>query len=180
MKNLKRFSVPTNIKCSKCADGEYHIKWGRNGQFLACSNYPDCNSTEDFKKQLDGTITIIPKEYVNDPCPECGKRMIVKTGRYGKFVTCEEYPTCKTALPFSLGITCPECKKGTFVEKKSRYGKLFYGCSNYPECTNALWNEPVEKNCQKCGYPVMMKRITKKLGEHFECPKCHHKETSEK
>jgi DNA topoisomerase-1 len=172
MKNLKKQSIPTGVHCRKCADGEYQIKWGKNGQFLACSNYPDCNSTEDFKKNLEGKITIVEKEFANDPCPTCGKRMAIKKGKYGKFLACEEYPTCMTTLPFTLDVHCPECKKGKFAEKKSRYGKIFYGCSNYPECSNAMWTKPFDFGCKKCGYAVMGEKYTKKNGKQLECPKC--------
>lgn len=175
MKNLKKQSIPTGVHCRKCADGEYQIKWGRNGQFLACSNYPDCNSTEDFKRSLDGVITIVEKEFANEPCPTCGKRMAIKKGKYGKFLACEEYPTCMTTLPFTLDVQCPECKKGKFAEKKSRYGKIFYGCSNYPECNNAMWTKPFPFACQKCGYAVMGEKFTKKNGKQLECPKCRHR-----
>jgi DNA topoisomerase-1 len=175
MKNLKKQEIPTGIHCQKCSDGEYLIKWGRNGQFLACSNYPECNSTQDFKKHLDGTLEIIPKEYSKEKCPTCGKRMEVKKGRYGRFLTCEDYPGCKTTLPYMLDVHCPECKTGRFAEKQSRYGKVFYGCTSYPDCTNAMWTLPREFKCPECGYPVMGQRITKRMGEHLECPKCRHK-----
>tara|TARA_Y100000782_G_scaffold79701_1_gene85991 strand:- start:242261 stop:244843 length:2583 start_codon:yes stop_codon:yes gene_type:complete len=176
MKNLKKQSIPTGINCKKCDDGEYTIKWGRNGQFLACSNYPDCNSTHDFKKSLDGTITILPKNWFHDPCPTCGKKMEVKTGKYGRFVRCEDYPHCDTTLPYTLQITCPECKVGKFAEKKSRYGKFFYGCSNYPNCENALWSKPYKYDCAGCGYPIMTFKETKRWGKELICPKCKHKE----
>lgn len=172
MKNLKKQSIPTGVHCRKCADGEYQIKWGKNGQFLACSNYPDCNSTEDFKKTLDGKIIIVEKEFANDPCPTCGKRMAIKKGKFGKFLACEEYPTCMTTAPFTIDVTCPECKKGKFAEKKSRYGKIFYGCSNYPDCNNAMWSKPYAFGCKKCGYAVMGEKFTKKNGKQLECPKC--------
>ncbi|MDB9786711.1 type I DNA topoisomerase [Bacteriovoracaceae bacterium] len=172
MKNLKKTLIPTGMKCVKCTDGEYHIKWGRNGQFFACSNYPECTSTEDFKKHLDESYEIIPKKYTKDPCPECGKRLIVKKGRFGRFLACEEYPNCKTTLPYTLDIFCPECKVGKFAEKKSRYGKIFYGCSSYPDCTNAMWSLPKEFGCTGCGYAVMGMRETKRLGIHLQCPKC--------
>ncbi len=175
MKNLKKQNIPTGINCKKCEDGEYTIKWGRNGQFLACSNYPDCNSTYDFKKSLDGTITILPKNWFHDPCPTCGKKLEVKTGKYGRFVRCEEYPQCETTLPYTLKITCPECKVGKFAEKKSRYGKFFYGCSNYPNCENALWSMPYEYDCPSCGYGIMTYRETKREGKQLQCPKCKHK-----
>lgn len=175
MKNLKKQQIPTGIKCTKCDTGEYQIKWGRNGQFLACSNYPDCNSTHDFKKELSGKINILPKEYFHDDCPTCGKHLEVKTGKFGRFVRCEDYPQCDTTLPYTLNVKCPECKKGKFAEKKSRYGKFFYGCTSYPDCTNAMWAPPIEHDCPGCGYPIMIERETKRDGKHLQCPKCKHK-----
>lgn len=175
MKNLKKQAIPSGVHCRKCGDGEYQIKWGRNGQFLACSNYPDCNSTEDFKKTLDGKIHIVDKEFASDPCPTCNKRMTIKKGKFGKFLACEEYPTCMTTLPFTIDVHCPECKKGKFAEKKSRYGKIFYGCSNYPDCNNAMWTKPYAFGCPKCGHAVMGEKFTKKNGQQLECPKCRHR-----
>jgi DNA topoisomerase-1 len=175
MKNLKKQAIPTGVHCRKCGDGEYQIKWGKNGQFLACSNYPDCNSTEDFKRSLDGKISIVEKEFAKEKCPTCAKRMAIKKGKYGKFLACEEYPTCATTLPFTIDVQCPECKKGKFAEKKSRFGKLFYGCSNYPECNNAMWSKPFPFACKKCGYAVMGEKFTKKNGDQLECPKCRHR-----
>jgi DNA topoisomerase-1 len=175
MKNLKKQNIPTGIDCKKCEDGEYTIKWGRNGQFLACSNYPDCNSTVDFQKTLEGEITILPKNWFHDPCPTCNKKLEVKTGKYGRFVRCEDYPQCETTLPYTLKITCPECKVGKFAEKKSRYGKFFYGCSHYPNCENALWSKPYEHDCPGCGSSIMTYRETKREGKQLQCPKCKHK-----
>lgn len=175
MKNLKKQSIPTGVHCRKCADGEYQIKWGKNGQFLACSNYPECNSTEDFKRTLDGVIHIVEKEFAKDPCPTCGKRMAIKKGKYGKFLACEEYPTCATTLPFTIDVHCPECKVGKFAEKKSRFGKLFYGCSSYPACSNAMWTKPFSFDCPGCGHPIMGEKFTKKNGKQLECPKCRHR-----
>lgn len=174
MKNLKKQEIPTGIHCHKCEDGEYLIKWGRNGQFLACRNYPDCTSTHDFKKHLDGTIEILPKDWFRDPCPECGKRLEVKKGKYGRFVRCEEYPKCETTLPYTIDVTCPKCKVGKFAEKKSRYGKIFYGCTNYPECETALWNEPKVMDCPACGFGVMGVKETKRWGKQLQCPECKH------
>ena len=174
MKNLKKQSTPTGLKCEKCKTGEYSIRWGKNGQFLACSNYPDCNSTHDFKKDLQGVIAIIPKQFVDDPCPKCGKRMEVKRGKYGRFVRCEDHPGCETTGPFTINVHCPDCKKGKFAEKKSRFGKFFYGCSSYPDCTNALWSKPRPFSCISCGYALMVEKISKKNGKQLQCPKCRH------
>lgn len=176
MKNLKKQSTPTGLHCEKCKDGEYVIKWGRNGQFLACSNYPDCNSTQDFKKDLSGKIHIQAKEYHADACPTCAKRLEVKKGKYGRFLRCEEYPQCETTLPYTLPILCPECKTGKFAEKKSRFGKFFYGCTNYPNCNNALWSMPRDYACKGCGYPVMVDKFSKRAGAQLVCPKCKHTE----
>jgi DNA topoisomerase-1 len=175
MKNLKKSIIPTDIKCQKCSDGIYHIRWGRNGEFLACSNYPECNSSHDFQRDENEKIHILPKDYHFDPCPTCGKRMVVKNGRYGRFLRCEEYPTCDTTMSYTIDVTCPKCKKGKFAEKKSRYGKLFYGCARYPDCENALWNEPIKHDCPSCGYPIMCKKETKRDGKHLFCPECKHK-----
>lgn len=175
MKNLKKQATPTGIHCRKCDAGEYHIKWGKNGQFLACSNYPDCTSTEDFKRKSDGTLEIVEKEFAKDPCTTCGKRMAIKKGKFGKFLACEDYPTCMTTAPFTIDVTCPECKVGKFAEKKSRYGKIFYGCSNYPQCNNAMWTKPFNFACAKCGHAVMGEKFSKKNGAQLECPKCRYR-----
>jgi DNA topoisomerase-1 len=176
MKNLKKQILPTGIKCEKCGIGEYVIRWGRNGQFLACSSYPDCNSSHDFKKDLTGKISLLPKDWFHDPCPNCKKRLEVKVGKYGRFVRCEDYPQCDTTLPYTLTVHCPECKKGKFAEKKSRYGKTFYGCTSYPECNNAVWTTPRPVACPGCGYAIMCEKFSKKDGAHLQCPKCRHKE----
>ena len=174
MKVLKKQITPTGIKCHKCDQGEYVIKWGKNGQFLSCSDYPTCSSTYDFKKDAEGAVHILPKDWFHDPCPECGKRLEVKTGRYGRFVRCEDYPGCDTTLPYTLPVVCPECGQGKFAEKRSRYGKPFYGCSRYPECENALWSKPSAIDCPGCGYAIMIERNTKRDGPQFQCPKCRH------
>ena len=175
MKNLKRQLIPTGISCRKCKKGEYFIKWGRNGRFLACSSYPDCNSTHDFQQTGDGEIKILPKNWFHDACPSCHKKMEVKTGRYGRFVRCEDYPQCETTLPYTLPINCPDCKTGKFAEKKGRYNKIFYGCTNYPDCTNAIWSRPYEQNCAGCGYPLMVYRETRREGKQLQCPRCKFK-----
>ena len=176
IKSLKKQLIPTHLKCEKCKKGEYVIKWGKNGQFLSCSHYPDCNSTQNFKRDATDNIHILPKKWFHDPCPSCGKKLEVKVGRYGRFVRCEDYPHCDTTLPYTLPVLCPECKKGKFAEKKSRYGKFFYGCSSYPDCDKALWSKPFAFGCKGCGYPIMIERNTKREGRQLQCPECKHKE----
>ena len=172
MKNLKKQEIPTDITCTKCNEHPFVIKWGRNGQFLSCSNYPDCTGTEDFKRKPNNKLEIIPKKYFNHPCPTCNKRLIVKKGRYGRFLTCEDYPKCDTTLSFYLDVKCPECGRGNFAEKMSRYGRIFYGCTSYPDCNNAMWAIPHDHRCPECRHPVMGERKTKRLGNHLQCPEC--------
>ncbi|MBP9673883.1 MAG: type I DNA topoisomerase [Bacteriovoracaceae bacterium] len=179
MKNLKKQEIPTGIQCKRCAEGEMMIKWGRNGQFLACSKYPDCKGTDDFKKDSEGHITIIEKQFSGDPCPTCNKRLVLKTGKFGRFFACEDYPSCKTALPYTLDVLCPKCHKNKIAEKKSRFGKMFYGCSGYPNCVFAMWNPPVKKKCPDCDSEVMGEKISKKTGKFYECPVCKAKVADE-
>ncbi|MEE9543381.1 MAG: type I DNA topoisomerase [Thermodesulfobacteriota bacterium] len=143
MKNLKTEAVQTDIECEKCKKLMI-IKWGRNGKFLACPGYPECKNTADFETKEDGTIVM--KERVDEvmgDCPNCGKPMIKKTGRFGRFLACTGYPECKTTKPFSLGIKCSnEGCDGSLVERRTKKGRTFYGCSNYPKCDFATWKLP--------------------------------------
>ncbi len=109
--------------------------------------------------------------------------MVIKDGRYGKFLACSGYPQCKTVRSLnkrvSLGISCPECKGGDIIEKKTRRGKVFYGCSGYPQCDFATWDKPVEESCPSCGNPILVEKVTKRDGTTLRCIKkeCTYKKT---
>ena len=169
MRDVKREETPTDLTCEKCGSAMV-IKWGRNGRFLACSGYPDCKNTADFREKEDGTIEVVGEEETDEKCPTCGKPMVIKRGRFGRFLACSGYPECKTSKPISVGVDCPECKKGYFTERRSRRGKTFYGCSNYPECKNALWDRPVDKHCPHCESPFLLQKYTQKTGPYLACP----------
>ncbi len=143
MKNVKAEETPTDINCEKCGKMMV-IKWGRKGKFLACSGYPECKNTKDFTVNEEGKV--IPMERVAEttetPCPKCGKPMVVKSGRFGRFLACSDYPDCKSTLPLSTGITCPEGDGGMLVERRTKRGRVFYSCSNYPKCKYATWEFP--------------------------------------
>lgn len=156
----------TGEKCEKCG-AEMVIKWGRNGRFQACSAYPECRNTKPLPGEAEEIKT-------DEKCPKCGSPMIVKTGRFGKFLACSEYPECKTTKAFSTGVKCPK-DKGDIVEKRSRKGKVFYGCSNYPECDFVSWYKPVAKTCPECKHPLMYDKYSKKNGAYYACPNCKHK-----
>jgi len=138
----------TDEKCEKCKSPMI-IKLGRFGKFMACSNYPDCKNT----KQLNDKGEIEEPETTNEVCEKCGKPMAFKIGRYGKFLGCSGYPDCKNikAIVKSTGVQCTECGKGEIVEKKSKAGRVFFACNQYPECKFALWSKPTGEKCPKCG-----------------------------
>ncbi|PIP01757.1 MAG: DNA topoisomerase I, partial [Zetaproteobacteria bacterium CG23_combo_of_CG06-09_8_20_14_all_54_7] len=124
-------------------------------------------------------------ELSDQMCDQCGEAMVIKHGRFGKFLGCSAYPKCKNIQPLEkpvdTGISCPECGKGTFQEKKSRRGKLFYSCSSYPKCKNALWNKPVDRPCPSCGAPFVTEKTTKRNGTELICARegCSWKESVE-
>jgi DNA topoisomerase I len=150
-------------KCPKCGK-DLVVKWGRNGRFIACTGYPDCKFTKPLKEDMVET---------NETCDKCGSPMVVKTGRFGRFLACSRYPDCKSTKPLSTGVPCPnEGCTGTLVEKRSGRGKMFFGCSRYPECKFATWYRPLAQKCEKCGFPLLEQRISKKKGEYLQCPQC--------
>ncbi|HBG45800.1 MAG TPA: type I DNA topoisomerase [Deltaproteobacteria bacterium] len=143
MKNVKAEEVPTDITCEKCGSAMV-IKWGRKGKFLACSAYPGCKNTKDFTTGEDGKVVPLERttETTDTPCPTCGKNMIVKSGRFGRFLACPDYPNCKTTKPLSTGIPCPNQDGGMIVERRTKRGRTFFSCSKYPSCTYATWEMP--------------------------------------
>ena len=168
MRDVKREEIPTDVNCEKCGQPMV-IKWGKMGQFLACSSYPDCKNTKDFRKAEDGSIQVVSEETTDETCPTCGKPMVVKRGRFGRFLACSAYPECKTAKPLTTGVPCPACQKGEFVERRSKRGKIFYSCNQYPDCKNAVWDRPVSAPCPQCGATILVAKYTKKDGERLCC-----------
>jgi DNA topoisomerase I len=172
MRDVKRQEVPTDIACDKCG-AMMVVKWGRNGEFLACSRYPDCKNTKNFKREQNGEIQIAADEQVNETCEQCGRPMQLRWGKYGKFLGCSGYPECTNLRslekPVDLGIKCPECKEGNLKERRSRRGKIFYGCDRYPECKFASWDRPVAGPCPDCNDPILVEKVTKRAGRIRRC-----------
>ncbi|HXH72715.1 MAG TPA: type I DNA topoisomerase [Mariprofundaceae bacterium] len=168
--NAKRPTEVTDEACPECGK-PLAIKLGRYGKFLACTGYPACK----YSRPLGDNGKAEAEEPVlsDQKCDKCGAPMAIKQGRFGKFLGCTNYPTCKNIQPLEkpkdTGITCPECGKGTFLEKKSRRGKVFYSCSAYPKCKNALWNKPVDRPCPACGAPFVTEKVTKRNGTEHVC-----------
>jgi DNA topoisomerase I len=174
---------PTDIPCEKCGR-MMEIKWGRNGKFLACPAYkekPPCKNTQNFEKLDDGTIKIVAKLEIttDEKCEKCSSPMVVKTGRFGKFLACSAYPECKTTKPIPLGVKCPQ-DGGDLAQKRTKKGRTFYACSNYPKCEFAIWDRPVNKPCPGCQAPFLVERYSKQAGTSVQCrnEECGYKEVS--
>ena len=163
MRNIKEEAEKTDHKCEKCGKGMV-IKFGRFGKFLACSGYPECKNTMQIEK--DGSIAEKPETPPDEPtdhkCEKCGSPMVIKTGRFGRYIACEKYPECKTTKQISTGIKCPnkDCK-GELVKRRTKGGRFFYGCDKYPECDFTTWAEPVEEPCPDCHYTFLTKKVLK-------------------
>jgi len=172
MRDVKRSGQPTELHCPKC-NAPMVVKWGRSGEFLACSQYPDCKSTANFVRDDEGRIEIAKEETTDEVCEQCGRLMKTRFGRYGKFLGCSGYPECKTVRslqrPVPTGIQCPDCHEGEIMEKRSRRGKIFYSCGRYPQCRFATWHRPIAEACPQCGAPFVVEQTTKKAGTVRRC-----------
>jgi len=145
--------------CDKCGS-KMNIKLGRFGKFLSCSNYPECKNAKPLdgkEKKVDPeqekARKELEKKFKDKKCDKCGEAMEVKTGRFGPFLGCSNYPKCKNimAIEVSTGIKCPKCKTGQLIERRTRKGgRIFWGCNGFPKCKNASWAKPVGI-CKKCG-----------------------------
>ncbi len=173
MRDVKREEVPTDIACEKCG-AMMVVKWGRNGEFLACPKYPDCKNTKNFTRDEEGKITVEDGE-TGEICEKCGRPLEIRWGKYGRFLGCGGYPECKNMRPLTkpveLGISCPSCGEGNLHEKKSRRGKIFFACDRYPDCRFASWDRPVGEPCPKCSTPILLEKVTKKAGRVRRCHK---------
>jgi len=171
MRDVKRQEIPTDLACEKCGKPMV-IKWGRMGEFLACSGYPECRNTMNFKREEDGRIAPVKEEELttDEKCPTCGAPMVVKRGRFGRFLACSRYPECKTSKPISIGVSCPKGCGGYVSERRSKRGKTFYGCSSYPKCDFVSWDRPRNEACPTCGNTYLVEKYSKKTGKFVACP----------
>ncbi|MCD6271706.1 MAG: type I DNA topoisomerase [Deltaproteobacteria bacterium] len=192
MLSMRGVGITTEHDCPECGK-KLHIKMGKNGHYLACIGYPECRYTTNYTRDEKGGIQ--PAEQIKDEvsdevCKKCGKPMVIKNGKYGPFLACSGYPDCKNTISINsggpqqeTGINCPQkdCQ-GTIVTKKTRRGKIFYGCNQYPDCKFALWDKPAPQKCPECGAEFMVEKSTKKEGNFLLCmnQECRHKIIKEK
>jgi DNA topoisomerase-1 len=158
----------TNETCANCGKSLVK-KWGRNGPFLACPGFPECRFTRPLEEV----------EAIEKKCPKCGGDLVHRTGRFGRFIACQKYPACKYTEAVTLGIPCPTkgCG-GQISEKRSRRGRLFYGCTMYPKCTFASWDKPTSQLCPSCAKANLVEKNSAKKGVYLKCPSCRHEVTS--
>lgn len=167
MRDVKREQIPTDAVCEKC--GSKMVKrWGKRGYFLACSSYPKCRFTREVEENGENQ-----KIETDLKCEKCGSPMVVKSGKFGRFLACSNYPTCKSTQSLSTGVRCPQdgCE-GMLVERRTRKGRTFYGCTQYPDCTFALWDKPIPEPCPQCQAPFLIE----KPGKEGTVRRCYRKE----
>ena len=171
MRNLKAEVEETDEVCEKCGH-KMVIRWGRFGKFMACSDYPKCKNTKKINGSESEANQASAQEVTDEKCEKCGSNLVIKTGRFGKFMSCSKYPECKFTRPISTGISCPEkgCD-GYIISRRSKRGKTFYGCSRYPKCKFASWHKPLLQKCPACGNPYVVEKWTKKDGQFLSCAK---------
>ena len=172
-KNVDRKDVTHEAideKCPECG-GDLAIRLGRRGRFIGCNNYPECSYTRNVNGDDDSEDQAAID---GRKCPECESDLLIRHGKYGKFIGCSGYPDCKFIEPLEkpedMGVKCPECNKGNMLKRKSRRGKIFFSCEHYPTCKYAVWNEPIDKTCPECSWPMLTKKVTKRRGTEYVCP----------
>jgi DNA topoisomerase I len=191
MLSVKGVGLPTDLTCPQCGKRQLHIKMGKNGHFLACNGYPECTYSRDYQRDEKGRIEPIEpnQEAATDKfCAKCNRPMVIKRGKYGEFLACSGFPECSHTESIngstngnSVGVKCPEKNcPGDIVEKRSKRGKIFYGCSRYPECSFATWDKPVAKACPMCALPYLVEKNTKLKGTYLACVnrECGYQENS--
>lgn len=164
-KDKKENQEVSDVTCEKCG-AKMIVKMGRYGKYLACPNYPNCKNIKPY------SLAEGPEEVSDVKCDACGTLMVYRTGPYGRYLKC---PSCgaNKAIVIDTGIVCPKCHEGHMVQRRSHRGRIFYGCSRYPKCDMALWNEPINQFCETCG-AIMTKKIYKTGKEVISCsnPDC--------
>ncbi len=169
----------TDLVCDKCGKPMV-VKFSRYGKFIACSGYPEC---KNIIRNVDKDGNPEPETHQEESdviCEKCGRNMVIKTGRYGKFLACPGYPECKNikGIDDDTGLQCPKCD-GNIVRRRTKKGKIFYGCSKYPDCDFITNDEPLKEECPKCG-KTLFKKKGKKIKIYCMTENCGYERIEEK
>ncbi|NJH66351.1 type I DNA topoisomerase [Staphylococcus agnetis] len=167
------FTVNMETLLDKIADGD--IAWKKVVSDFYNSFKQDVARAESEMEKIE-----IKDEPAGEDCEKCGSPMVIKMGRYGKFMACSNFPDCRNtkAIVKPIGVTCPKCKKGDVVERKSKKNRVFYGCSGYPECDFVTWDKPVGRDCPKCNHYLVESK--KGRTSQVVCSNCDYKEKVQK
>ncbi|OFN13237.1 type I DNA topoisomerase [Staphylococcus hominis] len=167
------FTVNMETLLDKIAEGD--IGWRKVIDNFYGSFKLDVARAEEEMEKVE-----IKDEPAGEDCEVCGAPMVIKMGRYGKFMACSNFPDCRNtkAIVKTIGVTCPKCKDGDVVERKSKKNRLFYGCSNYPECDFISWDKPIGRDCPKCNHYLMQHK--KGCSSQVICSNCDYKEEVQK
>nr|WP_238908177.1 type I DNA topoisomerase [Staphylococcus auricularis] len=167
------FTVNMETLLDKIAEGD--LSWQKVIGDFYNSFKQDVERAEEEMEKIE-----IKDEPAGEDCEVCGSPMVIKMGRYGKFMACSNFPDCRNtkAIVKKIGVTCPKCNDGDVVERKSKKNRIFYGCSNYPECDFVSWDKPVGRSCPKCEHYL----VEHKKGRTSQviCSNCDYKEEAQK
>jgi len=171
-KDLEKFSgkkkkevIATDIACTKCTQGTLVIRFGKNGEFLGCNNYPECKFTCGFTRTEDNKIVCQeeePPEVLDESCPTCEKPLRQVRGKFGPFKACSGYPECKYIHREIAHFPCPK-DNGEIVKRRWRGGTI-WGCANYPKCKFCVFGDIIKKPCLTCKLPFLVQK--KKLDDN--------------
>lgn len=167
---VKREPIPTNLTCPECHKGTLLIRFGKSGEFLGCSNFPECSFTSNFTRDEKGEMTLVAQEkpeLLDEKCPNCGEPLRKLRGKFGEFIACSGYPNCKYIKRTVAGFPCP-MDGGEVVQRAWRGGK-FWGCSNYPKCKFAVFDAIEETPCPQCGWPFLIRKEKKDGSVTYLC-----------
>jgi DNA topoisomerase-1 len=154
---------PTSIRCEKCG-AEMIIKWGKKGRFLACPNFPNCRNTKEYIDMGEGKVKVAEEIETDLTCEKCGRNMVVKVSKKGRFLACPGFPKCHNSKPLYFGVQCPHCEN-PIIERRSRKGRPFFICTKYPKCNLLSWDPPIPKSCPRChcNFTLLVEEIDRRV-----------------
>ncbi|MBM4404134.1 MAG: type I DNA topoisomerase [Candidatus Cloacimonetes bacterium] len=171
-KEKTSFIVETEIVCDACQEGRMVLRRTRNGEFLACNRYPQCKNKKNVAHDEKGEIKVVEPQKMDEKCPQCGKDLILRRGRFGEFIACSAYPKCKYTRPVTLSMKCPKCHEGDIVPRRNKKGMPFHSCSRYPQCDWITNDTPVPTVCPQCGHEYLFESYKRGQGKYKFCPRC--------